>query len=747
MEIIIHGSKRGQQEFYNSNPQIKDVAKDFRSGSAPKAVTEKAIGNELYGLSYSKVGVVFSKIIIILDIPRQGATGFVAFSLILKSKEINAENIKSILDKYEESYFEYYNIIDNKITSVYSDDSNFNKNLLDKLKVEYSNSISTETFAKTNLDYYQSGNKNPAYTYYDSEEDLLSYFNNPFWTEYRKNSMVYLIESKYKDTPENPLNALRHTIEDNLTGIIDNKLKPFELKIEDLKLPYENIEVELNSIPVESGIYFRAQDTLKIKLKKNYFKAKIIEGKWDDVSTYFEGADSVKTLKVDRIEFEPEPKKEVTINIMTDDGIPLDCNFKFNINTFTSFFKEINGKKISVYFEGPQIKEEWRLVYISSDDSLFEYTLKEYVTFIPEKESEITITLTREREIEIKNCDTKSSVTDVKLVLTSEKKEELKNKGGIVEFKGKQIYKDWKIKKYNPKDDSFRIETEKISPFKTDSVIKIKQRKRYTIGLEEDGKELSITGFYYEGESKTKGKNKEFFKEIKKELKEEKAIPKGKKITDYEFNSENIEIVFSEKNKLLNKIFPNKRSILLVAVSVLFLTIGAGGAYFFFGNKKPKINQITTTNDSQEAVTDSVGNHQATSSQDAENNNNDEEVDSLNLDAANEEATLEENNSSDLRNVIEEKTLKDSAKGESTKEKEPVEEDLDNSGKETDKNKTLEQKEEKSKQAKINDSISKESEKGVVKPNEKALENEDLKKKDSIENNSLIEADINKQKN
>lgn len=589
MEIVIHGSKRGQQEFYNSNPKIKDVAKDFRSGSAPKAVTEKAKGRELYGLNYSKEGIVFSKIIIILDKPRQDAIGFVAFSLVLNSKKIIAENIKSILDEYAEAYFKNYNIVDNVIASVYSDDANFNKDLLDKLKQRYP--VTTETFALTNLNYYQSENKNPAYIYYNSVEDLYKYFNNPFWTEYTKNSMVFLIDSKYKGTPENPLNALRHTEEDNLTGKIDNTERPFKFKLEDIKPPYEKIEIELNNFSVETGVYFRTQDNLKIKLINKFFKDKVIKG---DEAKYFIRNDLVHTLNLKAVESELVPKTEsITFNIKDDEGRPLNSNFKFKIKSLTKSFDRVSiGQKLSIEFKGPQIGEEWELEYISSDNSSDKYFLKELVIINPEKEeNERTITLTQYKEIEIVDYDSRDPIKNVNLKLKSAN--EIKsNKDDKVSFEGSQITKKWKVEfdsSWISVDNKYKIETKEISPDE-DSVIILKKKVTYTIVLE-DGRKLPVPGFYYKEYATTEGRNKNLFRQIKEKIKDANAVPEGKKIVDYEVNDKNkIHIKSSEKNKFFKKIFELKKTKLyaFIATAVLFLIIGVGGAYFFIGNKKHK---------------------------------------------------------------------------------------------------------------------------------------------------------------
>lgn len=759
MEIIIYGNRYGQQVFFNSNPKIVDVTTDFRDSGVPTSISEKAIGSEFYGLSYSKEGVVFSKIRVILDVPGEETTGVIAFSLISKAKEINAENIKSILDDYVEDYFKKYNIENSIIREIYQDDAGSNKKLLDDLKIKHEFYETTETYAKTNLDYYQSANKNPAYIYYNSEEDLLSYFNNPFWTEYRKNSMVYLIDSKYKNTPENPLNALRHTEEDNLTEIIKYKVRPFELKIEDLKPPYEKIEIELNDIPVETGIYFREQDALKIKLKKKYFETKVIKG---DNTKYFNTKDLVKTLNLKVVESEliPEKPKIITFNVKDDRGTSLNNYFKFNLKSpTTSFNKESIGQELSVDFKGSQIEEEWELKYISSDNSSDKYFLKEPVFFIPEKESQKTIILTRCKEIQIIDYDTRNPITDVSLKLTSGKEQSLDIKETKVKFVGSQIDKEWEVEfnsSWMSVNNIYKIETKVISPNK-DSLIILKKEKSYTI-VSENGKELSdeIRGFYYEGESKTKGKNKEFFKEIKKKLKELNAIPDSKKILDYEVNGKNIKVEFSEKNKFFKKISQHKKTKLFafIATAVLFIIIGAGGIYFYFKGSKSssttEIDSVQKPAQTSETVIDSAKVDQETLTQKPGSNDNgstlpnSEDIEkNLTPENKKEVKDAKENDEADSSKLEDAEINKDTEENIEEKIKEKEHNDAK---KDTNKNKTLEQKEEKSNQAKINDSISKESEKGVVKNNEKALENEDLKKKDSIENNSPIEADINKQK-
>ena len=268
MRIIIHGANNGYDGLI-PKLNIGELHEEGLFEVRPVSNKVTAIGGEAYSIHFSnKNCVVFSKYKIIRDVLRDRATGNVAFSIIISNKEkLAGNNVKALLDELAQEFTKIYNIKDNnlEIKVCDCDNSNFFAEFEKRYKLE-----SNKNYNINIANGFKQGIKEAAFVYYFSDDELLKYFDTPYQREYIEYKQVFFVKN---DDPKNPLDALQHSKDNNLTptgkkilaknNMAENKITEIDSK-EKIETPYESMfskSAEINDFNDEDDIQLNVNNS------------------------------------------------------------------------------------------------------------------------------------------------------------------------------------------------------------------------------------------------------------------------------------------------------------------------------------------------------------------------------------------------------------------------------------------------------------------------------------------------------
>lgn len=311
MDIVIHGTKDGYRNLYTTNDELaRIIARDVRRG----AQGDEQLGQTAYSLSFVNNGVVYTKYVIVKDSLRSFATGTIAFSLFIEAHEVmKAKEILSLLNEmygfYESKYIKN-NYLNRGDTVLIREDWAFVKYVLGKYN----------TNPKTRRqDELKSGTEEPAFIYYQDDNELQEYLDKPFQEEYKDYSQVLFVQSNLQGV-KNPINVLKNS------GV--------ELKDIDLKNKYyylnnynrsKGVTITANGKPRSDGKNnnnIRAKDIVEILYSKDeqcYYsihKTGTLSDPNSELYNYIETKGENLIIKYDA--FKPEAKTKTVVFDITD---------------------------------------------------------------------------------------------------------------------------------------------------------------------------------------------------------------------------------------------------------------------------------------------------------------------------------------------------------------------------------------------------------------------------------------------
>lgn len=354
MNIIIHGTKGGWKVLYPLS-NIPSIVGDSRSASA----TEKAVGQQCYSIAFNSDGCTITKLHIIRDIPRNMATGNIAFSLHLANyqKMVGVE-IKSLLDGLSKYYIDQY-VKENNLDNVREDWS-----FVNEIQLKYK----IKNLDNDDIEQMQSGKYDPAVIYYDTDSMLTEYFDNLYQIEYSSYKQVFFIDSKLKSAPENPLHALRHS-NDDLTGKIDLNNPKYRV------LFPQGLSVFSNNRELKNRDKIRKKDIFRIDYYKKNYIPQTIEGNCITLCDEYPQCVTLntndETISIAPIQLKPE-SKSVNIRIVDNYNQAI-------VNPIVSCRSYQGNKSIvnnTIYFEGDELDQSWRIEVSATD---YEDRYSEYI--------------------------------------------------------------------------------------------------------------------------------------------------------------------------------------------------------------------------------------------------------------------------------------------------------------------------------------------------------------------------------
>jgi hypothetical protein len=351
MKISIHGTQGGASTF----------TEDYLAGvSDPNSdnPSDHSVGTQTYAMNITNNVRIFSKYGIIQDVKGNKRVGYVGFSVGFRHNErLSGVYTKEILDKlakyfYKEHIDEYNNL------DTFQDDLVF----VEDVKLEYQSKVSLIT-DKYPAESFSLGEKDAAYIYYSSKEQLEEFFDFPYLEVYKPFKRVFFIDLKYKNRPENPLRALRHSKDGDLTGLRILENIPYRIGFSPEKNGIRTI-VRREGVEVNHETLIQPKDRLEITFSKrnHYDYEKPINGSLDDLKKnhheHVKVSDNNTRVRIippgpgvfdalqKTIEFKVIPSSEDPVIEVKRRGVIGDN-------------KKVYGKKIT--FKGDELDDEWEV--------------------------------------------------------------------------------------------------------------------------------------------------------------------------------------------------------------------------------------------------------------------------------------------------------------------------------------------------------------------------------------------------
>lgn len=426
MNIIIHGTKGGYRSCLYATPNTPLVTFDSRSAAS----LENAVGQTAYSISFSADGYILTKFVIVRDGPRSMATGNIAFSIYLHNNQrLSGVDAKSLLDQLSNHYCKLYSP-DYNLGNIYEDWS-FVENIARNFNIK--------NIPADDVENIQQGANDAAYVYYTSDEEMQKYFDAPYQEEYKDYRQVFFIEKRLEGKIENPLNALKHNPNANLTGKID--LAPYKLLFNEQAKGGVKIEVKVRGNRRHNKNKIRKKDILEISYTKDYHEPRQLYGKWNEIDLQFiEVNDTEQTIYIRECTLQP---KTTSIPIAVVDALSEKPIPNFHVvckHSYGSQTKEINGNQI--IFEGSEIGERWDVKAMS--DGYKEESRK----INPENCPDIKFLLTEQRifTIEVRDHENDEAFSPRDYTVTAScNRNTLKDEKSKIVFTGDEIKREWHI--------------------------------------------------------------------------------------------------------------------------------------------------------------------------------------------------------------------------------------------------------------------------------------------------------------
>jgi hypothetical protein len=358
MDIVVHGTKGGRKIF---TPKKLSGLLDVTADGAKTSAT----GQEAYAIRFTADSAIFSKYKIVRDVRGDKRTGFVGFSLFLSNhKKLSGADIITLLDRVSDEYCRKY-IVNNNLDEVKEDWTVF-----ERLASEY------ETRLKPNNEEALSGSRDDAFIYFKDTDELKRYFDAPFQEEYSDYRQVLFIDKRLESAPENPLNALRHDSNANLTGRIDLENRYYYLSNYD---PGKQVSIFVsgrdNTLQAcsdrKNNNCIRAHRQVVIKYSKDdrcYFPIEArgtLSNPDSEIYRYLEIRNNQIIIKYDAFNNPTSKTKSVLFEIKDRKGNPVN---DAEIQIGTQPWQKVNGYQYEHTFEGEELKEHWT-VSVRKDDS------------------------------------------------------------------------------------------------------------------------------------------------------------------------------------------------------------------------------------------------------------------------------------------------------------------------------------------------------------------------------------------
>jgi hypothetical protein len=320
MKLFVQARKNGYKILYPKVApyEFHEFAGDIRPSGDEKFI----LGRFIYTIAFTNGGCIYTKHIIVHDIKRSDL-GNIGFSVFIPSiNQLSGIHVISLLDELMNTYCRAY------CPDYCLGDKIEDWSIFEAIKTKYEQYL----IPNDTISNYQQGIADPAYIYYTNNVELCKFFDAPYQEEYTEFKQVFFVEKKLQDKPENPLEALRHEPNANLTNVVDLENPEYTLIYKNPVRGGIKIEVKVNNNVRQGTI--KKNEVLEITWSKEHFGEMNKSGKWDKIGN--------KYLIIDH------DKKEITVRDLNLDPI----EYNFTVETKGPDSKPINNTEISIKCNG-----------------------------------------------------------------------------------------------------------------------------------------------------------------------------------------------------------------------------------------------------------------------------------------------------------------------------------------------------------------------------------------------------------
>lgn len=456
IKLFIQGRKDGYKVLYPkpTPSEFFQFAGDLR----PDSNNNQLLGKSFFSLAYSPGGFIFTKQLIIQDVQRQGL-GNIGFSLFISAqKKIAGEHMIQLLDELVKTYALNY------CPDYYLDFVQEDWTIFEKIVTKYSSNLQVNV--EDDQENHQPGAEDPAYLYYSDKLELARFFDAPVQEEYAQFKQVFFIDKSAENQPYNPLKAIRHNLNGNLTCKIDLNNLSYKVLYNTHSSGGVRLDVQVNGKSLFNKSKIKRNDQLEITWSKPYQETRVKKGTCVEIgSTYLLINEDSRTITI----------KDIALN---------ERMFKFQVKAQDKFFRPILEAELIAY---SQINKRERTLVNNSiilkEEELNEnyYVFGKKGNLVSEPKAltkmaaneEITLTLLETVKLTIKPLDNRNSnyLPDAKITIVDKANSAT---GHSADFRGDEVNKNWKITISHPE---YRTETITYCPA-TDTNEKVVQLEK-----------------------------------------------------------------------------------------------------------------------------------------------------------------------------------------------------------------------------------------------------------------------------
>lgn len=490
MKLFVQARKDGYNVLYPkpTPTEFFQFAGDIR----PDSKDPNLLGKYIYTISFASGGCIFTKHVIIQDVQRQGL-GNVGFSIFIPNvRKLSGDDVLKLLDELSNTYCKNY------CSDYYLENKQEDWTIFEAIKNQYK----LYNLSNDDTENYQRGTADAAYIYYADKIELSKFFDNPYQEEYSTYKQVFLVEKNLEDKSDNPLNAIPHDANANLTGKIDLENPKYKLIYNQQARGGVKIEVKVNGSLRYSKSKIKRKEDLQIIWSKQFCETKVKSGKWYEIgSDFLEINDIEKTITVKEIEIYPTT---YTLSIHTKDRFsnPItDAAITLKIGNYSPGRNAIDNT-IQITEEELQNK----CYIIAQKDNLIS---PQREIKLEDTKGSISLILSEHKKVNFYVKDENGLVNNYNIQISNK---EVQPKEGNVVFIGEEIEKTWQIS-VSHRD----YETERFN---------------YCPAKDETPKYITLKKRTFSGQGQSPNRKKYY---IKIDEKKGKRSYKGSSINEYEY--------------------------------------------------------------------------------------------------------------------------------------------------------------------------------------------------------------------
>jgi hypothetical protein len=421
MKLFVQARKDGYNVLYPkpTPSEFFQFAGDIR----PDSKDPNLLGKYIYTISFANGGCIFTKHVIVQDVQRQGL-GNIGFSIFIpNNKKLSGNDSIKLLDELLNTYSKNY------CPDYYLENKTEDWEIFEAIKNQYK----LYDLSNDDTEDFQRGTADAAFVYYIDEIELCKFFDNPYQEEYSTYKQVFFVVKNLEGKSDNPLNAIPHDPNANLTGKIDLENPKYKLIYNQQAKRGVKIEVKVNGSLRYSKI--KRKEDLQIIWSKQFCETKIKNGKWHEIgSDFLEINDIEKTITVKEIEIHPIT---YTLLIQTKDRFssPITgAEIRVKINNYLPERKAINN---SIQITEEELQNKCYI--IAQKDNLIS---PQREIKLEDTKGSITLILSEHKKVSFYVKDENGLINNYNIQISNK---EVQPKEGNVVFIGEEIEETWQI--------------------------------------------------------------------------------------------------------------------------------------------------------------------------------------------------------------------------------------------------------------------------------------------------------------